>query len=85
MISKDNTCYEHAEHYISINGETYWILVRDHFTGIKHGATRINNSSPIEWLCYFLIQYSPACLLKVISHHYYVVYFISHVPDKYEI
>ena len=47
--------------YEGINGETCWILITDHFTGIKHGDTRISKAAPLRWLAHFLAQYSPTC------------------------
>ena len=37
--SKDSA---RKSNYEGINGETCWILVTDHFTGMKHGDTRIS-------------------------------------------
>ena len=50
--------------YEGLNKETAWILVTDHFTGMKHGDTRQSKSSPIEWLRHFLNQYSPNDILE---------------------
>ena len=47
--------------YEGINGETCWILVTDHFTGMKHGDTRMSKSPPLQWLAHFLSQYNPHC------------------------
>ena len=49
-----------------LNKEIAWILITDHFTGMKHGDTRQSKASPIEWLCHFLNQYSPNCPNKYI-------------------
>ena len=49
-----------------INGETCWILITDHFTGMKHGDTRISKASHIAWLGYLLNQYYPICNNKQI-------------------
>ena len=45
--------------YEGINGETSWIVVTDHFTGMKHGDTRISKAAPVSWLRHFLDQYKP--------------------------
>ena len=52
--------------YMGINGETCWVLVSDHFTGIQWGAVRRSKASPIEWLCHFLLQNSPTCKDKYV-------------------
>ena len=52
--------------YEGINGETAWILVTDHFTGIQHGDTRILKATPVLWLKHFLTQYNPTCTDKYI-------------------
>ena len=45
MSSKDT---EQRSDFVGINGETLWILISDHFTGIKHGDTRLSKTSPIH-------------------------------------
>ena len=45
--------------YEGINGETFCILVTDHFTGMKNGDAIIFKASPIDWLRNFLTQYPP--------------------------
>ena len=52
--------------YEGINGETCWILVTDHFTGMKHGDTRISKGPPLQWLAHFLAQYNPQCANKYV-------------------
>jgi hypothetical protein len=47
--------------YEGLNGETSWILITDHFTGMKHGDTRISKAAPLHWLRHFLSQYNPRC------------------------
>ena len=58
MTSKDT---DRRKNFEGINGETAWILVTDHFTGMKHGDTRISKAAPILWLKHFLAQYNPLC------------------------
>ena len=36
--------------YLDINGETCWILITDHHTGMQYGKTCQSKASPIEWL-----------------------------------
>ena len=47
--------------YAGLHGETCWILVTDHFTGMKHGDSRVSKAAPVEWLRHFLSQHSPTC------------------------
>ena len=47
--------------YEGINGKTCWIFITDHFTGMKHGDTRILRGPPLQWLAHFLAQYNPQC------------------------
>ena len=63
MSSKDS---ERRTNFEGINGETAWILVTDHFTGMKHGDTRISKAAPILWLKHFLAQYNPNCTDKYV-------------------
>ena len=58
MSSEDESRRKEFE---GINGETCWILVTDHFTGMKHGDTRISKGPPLQWLAHFLSQYNPHC------------------------
>ena len=44
-----------------IDGETAWMLVTDHFTGVMHGDTRISKAAPMLWLKHFLAQHNPPC------------------------
>ena len=53
--SDQNTIYEVN------NGETFWILITDHFTGMKYGYVRISKAYPIALLRHFLNHYSPTC------------------------
>ena len=34
--------------YDGINGKTAWIIVSNHFTGMKHGDTRISKATPLH-------------------------------------
>ena len=51
---------------MGINGETYCILVIDHFTGMQYGSVRRRKASPIKWLQQFLLQISPTCKYKYV-------------------
>ena len=57
---------DRRKNYEGINGETAWILVSDHFTGMKHGDTRISKASPLVWLEHFFSQYNPKCSNKYV-------------------
>jgi len=50
------------EDYLGLNGETSWILITDHFSGMKHGDTKASKASPINWLREFLKKHAPTCL-----------------------
>ena len=52
--------------YEGINGETAWVLVTDHFTGMQHGDTRTSKAAPVLWLKHFLAQYNPNCVDKYV-------------------
>ena len=56
--TSDNAA-DKRKYYEGFNGKTCWILVTDHFTGMKYGDTRTSKASLIKWLPYFLSQYSP--------------------------
>mmetsp|Transcript_17708 Transcript_17708/g.26863 ORF Transcript_17708/g.26863 Transcript_17708/m.26863 type:complete len:171 (-) Transcript_17708:2999-3511(-) len=47
MRSKDS---KFSEDYVGLNGETAWILISDHRTRRKHGATQILKASPLKWI-----------------------------------
>ena len=47
--------------YEGINGETFWIFITDHFTGMKLGDAIFSKASPISWIRHLLNQYSPTC------------------------
>ena len=61
--SKDST---RKLDYKGINGETCWILITGHFTGMKHGDTRISKGPPLQWLAHFLARYNPPCQDKYV-------------------
>ena len=52
--------------YELINGEIFWVLITDHFIGMKHEDERISKASPINSLRNFLNQYNPTCNEKYI-------------------
>ena len=43
------------------NGETVWISVTNHFTGLMHGDTGMSKAAPVLWLKHFLAQCDPPC------------------------
>ena len=55
--SSDSDCQENFE---GINGETAWILITDHFTGIFKN-NQISKAAPVQWLEHFIAQYNPLC------------------------
>eukprot|EP00980_Cylindrotheca_fusiformis_P025376 scaffold13535_cov117-Cylindrotheca_fusiformis.AAC.2 len=57
---------ERAQDFLGVNGETCWILVTDHFSRMKHGATRVSKASPIAWIKDFLHVHSPDCPNKYV-------------------
>ena len=62
---------ERRKDYEGINGETAWILISDHFTGMKHGDTRISKAAPLHWLKHFFSQYNPKCPgTEMVSSHF---------------
>ena len=54
--SKNTGC---RKDYVGINGETCWVLITDHHTGMQYGKTCQSKASPIEWLQEWLHVYSP--------------------------
>ena len=58
-MTSDNSA--HRTECKGINGKTCWIPVTNHFTGVKHGDTRISKSPPPQWLAHFLLQCNPRC------------------------
>eukprot|EP00980_Cylindrotheca_fusiformis_P009852 scaffold2183_cov131-Cylindrotheca_fusiformis.AAC.1 len=57
---------ERAQDFVGVKGETCWILITDHFSRMKHGATRVSKASPIEWIQDFLRVHSPKCADKYV-------------------
>eukprot|EP00980_Cylindrotheca_fusiformis_P004427 scaffold946_cov73-Cylindrotheca_fusiformis.AAC.2 len=57
---------ERAKDFVGVKGETCWILITDHFSRMKHGATRVSKASPIEWIQDFLRTHSPKCANKYV-------------------
>ena len=57
-------CHLSKTLYKWINGETWWILITDYFSGIKHGDARISKVSPISWLKNLLNHFPPTCNYK---------------------
>ena len=47
--------------YEGLNGETCYVLITDHATGMKIGDTRLSKAPPLIWLRNFLATYSPKC------------------------
>jgi hypothetical protein len=47
--------------FVGFNGETCWILIVDHFSRYKTGATRVSKAAPLDWLRTFLRERSPSC------------------------
>ena len=45
--------------YLGINGETCWILITDHNTGLQYSKTCQSKTSPIEFIHEWLQVYSP--------------------------
>ena len=62
-LSKDKA--RHSD-FVGLNGATSWILITDHFTGIKHGDAQISKASPVHWLHHFLTTYTPICKDKYV-------------------
>ena len=52
-----------------VNGKTFWILIIDHFTGMRHGNAQISKAAPFQSLAHFLAQNSPACSDKCVHLH----------------
>ena len=44
--------------YVGINGETCWIFITDHHTGMQYGKICRSKVSPVEWLCQWLQVHS---------------------------
>ena len=52
--------------YELINGEIFWVLITDHFIGMKHEDEIISKASPINSLRTLINQYYPTCNDKYI-------------------
>ena len=52
--------------YEGLNGETCYVLIADHATGVKVGETRLSKAPPLIWLRNFLINHSPNCKDKYV-------------------
>jgi GAG-pre-integrase domain len=55
-----------AADFVGFNGETCWILIADHFSRFKIGATRISKAAPLDWLRLFLKEHAPTCPSKYV-------------------
>ena len=47
--------------FVGINGETSWLLITDHHTGMEYGQTFCSKASPVEWIREWLQVHAP-CL-----------------------
>jgi hypothetical protein len=45
------------DHLCSCNGETAYLLVRDHWSGALLGTCTINKAPPVDWLTYWLLHH----------------------------
>ena len=61
MASKDKAC---RFDFVGLDGETSWILITDHFTGIKHRDTQI--SQLIGSATSLPSSYAPICSGKYV-------------------
>ena len=52
--------------YEGLNGETCYILIADHATGMKIGDTRLSKAPPLIWIRNFLTNHSPNCQDKYV-------------------
>ena len=64
VVSSSNSKCQ--QDYEGINGETSWILIVDHYTGMIYGDTRTSKAAPVLWLKHFLAQYNPPCKDKCV-------------------
>ena len=53
--------------YVGINGETCWVLITVHHTGMQYGKTCQSKAYPIEWLRDWLQIHSPNLKDKYVS------------------
>jgi hypothetical protein len=44
---------------LGLNGETCYVLINDHFSGMVFGKALVNKSPPLEWFNQFLARYNP--------------------------
>jgi hypothetical protein len=44
---------------VGLNGETCYVLINDHYSGMVFGKALVNKSPPIEWFNQFLARYHP--------------------------
>jgi hypothetical protein len=44
---------------VGLNGETCYVLINDHYSGMVFGKALVNKSPPIEWFNQFLARYNP--------------------------
>jgi hypothetical protein len=65
QASKDKS---RATAYKGFNGETSFIVLKDHFSGTLHGSVRISKGAPVNWLRQWLVCYSP----QVSDKHVYM-------------
>ena len=47
-----------------LNGESTWILMTQHFTGMRQRDTRTSEAAPVLWLKHFLAQHNLHCRNK---------------------
>ena len=66
--------------YVDINGETCWILITNHHTGIQYGKTCCSKASPIKWLCQRLQVHSP-----FVKNKYFFMDQVRELYSKHEI
>jgi hypothetical protein len=56
QASKDKS---RAAAYKGFNGETCFVLIKDHFSGTLDGTVRIAKGAPVNWLRQWLVRHSP--------------------------
>ena len=56
QASKDKS---RATAYKGFNGETSFIVLKDHFTGTLDGTVRISKGAPVNWLRQWLVRHAP--------------------------
>jgi hypothetical protein len=55
--SKNTNCFIDN---VGLNGETCYVLINDHYSGMVFGKALVNKSPPLEWFNQFLARYNPA-------------------------